>query len=84
MKLCEQCHKPIARNNSNLFGLVLRGNKLLKVCHKCYKDIYTAEINKLEITNNEMAVSGLLELGYNKSDVKELLKRWAKNQIEKI
>ncbi len=67
-----------------LFGMILSKGKLLQVCPSCYKIVHDKETAKLEITKQQLAVTGFLEKGYKQSDLKEHLKRWAKNQKEQV
>lgn len=76
---CEQCKKTLG-NKKQVVGIILRGTRLLKVCPECYGYIHNKEIEALNISKQELATSGLLEKGYKQEDVKQLLKKWTKQQ----
>lgn len=79
---CERCHKRITR--AIAFGIVLSKGKFLRVCPSCYRIIYDAEIDKLDISKQAMAQSGLLDQGAEAGDIKNLLKKWAKTQTQNL
>lgn len=79
---CEYCHTIV--KNSMVFGLVLRGQKFLKVCPTCYKMIHNKEVEQMEISKKDLQHGGFLSLGWDKRDIKEYLKRWAIKETQKF
>jgi len=80
MDRCEQCKRTVAA--LNVFGLILKDGKVLKVCPDCYRIVHDKEVKELEVNNKAFVASGLLEMGFNKSDLKQYLKLWAKKQTQ--
>lgn len=78
---CEQCRKKI--NELQLVGLILKGNKILRLCPTCYKIVHDKEVENINVTREEITKMDL-NFTYKSNDIKNFLKSWSKDQINTI
>lgn len=81
LNLCEDCHCSMEKHQ--MFGLVVRGYKLRRLCPRCYTKTHQKLIETQEFTLKEKAMAKLLT-GFSEKDLKQQLKLWSKNQVNRL